>query len=258
MPTLVGLRRRGFTPDAIRNFILDTGLSRTNSTTSYDMLEHFLREDLKLKAKRVMAVVDPLKVIITNYEGDVEYLDASNNSENEVLGSRKIAFSKEIYIEKEDFIPEKPNKHWKRLAKGVEVRLMNAYFIQCNDIVYEDDGSIKEIHCTYDPATKSGSGFQDRKPNGTIHYVEATTALKAKFQLFESLLIDDDTKESFLDRLNPDSWVNVNGYVEASLSNVKPHEKFQFVRNGYFSLDYASSKESLVFNRTVSLKTSFK
>ncbi|HOI46205.1 MAG TPA: glutamine--tRNA ligase/YqeY domain fusion protein [Bacilli bacterium] len=258
MPTLVGLRRRGFTPDAIRNFILDTGLSRTNSTTSYEMLEHFLREDLKLKAKRVMAVIDPLKVVITNYEHGIEYLDAHNNSENEELGTRKIAFSKNLYIEREDFIEEKPNKHWKRLAKGVEVRLMNAYFITCNDVIYDSDGSIKEIHCTYDPLTKSGSGFNERKPNGTIHYVEASTAIEATFNLFDSLLIDDESKESFLDRINPNSWTVQKGYVETSCYNTLPEDKFQFVRNGYFSTDYDSKENALIFNRTVSLKSSFK
>lgn len=258
MPTLVGLRRRGFTADSIKNFIVDTGLSRTNSTTSYDMLEHFLREDLKLKVMRAMVVVDPVKVVITNYGEGVEYLEAPNNSENEELGTRKIAFSKKIYIEKDDFIAEKPNKHWKRLAKGEEVRLMNAYFIKCNNIVYEADGSIKEIHCTYDPATKSGSGFNERKPNGTIHYVEASTSVPAQFNLLESLILNDESKESFLDRVNPDSWKIMNGFVEASLKEVSPGEKFQFVRNGYFSADYESTKTKLIFNRTVSLKTSFK
>lgn len=259
MPTLAGLRRRGFTPDAIKNFILSTGLSKINSTVEYSMLEHFVREDLKLETTRPMAVINPLKVVITNYEeGKVEYLDAHNNTENEALGSRKIAFSRHIYIEQEDFIPEKPNKKWKRLAKDVEVRLMNAYFIKCNEIIYNEDGSIKEIHCTYDPETKSGTGFEGRKPNGTIHFVEATTALPATFNLFEPLILDEKVSaENFIERLNPNSWVKVNGYVEASLANTQPGDKYQFIRNGYYTTDKESKGNELIFNRTVSLKSSF-
>ena len=259
MPTLAGLRRRGFTPDAIKNFILSTGLSKINSTVEYSMLEHFVREDLKLETTRPMAIINPLKVVITNYEeGKVEYLDAHNNAENEALGSRQIAFSRHIYIEQEDFIPEKPNKKWKRLAKDVEVRLMNAYFIKCNEIIYNEDGSIKEIHCTYDPETKSGTGFEGRKPNGTIHFVEATTALPATFNLFEPLILDEKVStENFIERLNPNSWVKVNGYVEASLSNTQPGDKYQFIRNGYYTTDKESKGNELIFNRTVSLKSSF-
>ena len=259
MPTLVGLRRRGFTKDAIKNFILSTGLSKINSTVDYSMLEHFVREDLKLTTTRPMAVVNPLKVVITNYpEGQVEYLDAHNNTENEELGSRKIAFSRNLYIEQEDFIPEKPNKKWKRLAKDVEVRLMNAYFIKCNDILYNEDGSIKEIHCTYDPETKSGSGFDARKPNGTIHFVEATTALQATFNLFEPLILDEKVStDNFIERLNPTSWVKQIGYVEASLANTTPGDKYQFIRNGYYTTDKDSKGNDLIFNRTVSLKSSF-
>ena len=202
---------------------------------------------------------NPLKVVITNYEeGKVEYLDAHNNAENEALGSRKIAFSRHIYIEQEDFIPEKPNKKWKRLAKDVEVRLMNAYFIKCNEIIYNEDGSIKEIHCTYDPETKSGTGFEGRKPNGTIHFVEATTALPATFNLFEPLILDEKVSaENFIERLNPNSWVKVNGYVEASLANTQPGDKYQFIRNGYYTTDKESKGNELIFNRTVSLKSSF-
>ena len=186
LSTLVGLRRRGFTADAIKNFIIDTGLSRTNSTTNYEMLEHFLREDLKLKAERRMAILEPLKVIITNYpEGQIEWVDAENNTENEAMGTRKMAFGREVYIEREDFLEEKPNKKWKRLSLGLEVRLMNAYFIKCNEVIKDAEGNILELHCTYDPQTKSGSGFNERKPNGNIHYVEATTAKKATFNLFE-------------------------------------------------------------------------
>lgn len=258
MPTLVGLKRRGFTPEAIKNFIVETGLSRINSTVSTEMLDHFLREDLKLKAERAMAVLNPLKVIITNYpENKIEYLDVLNNVENEELGSRKIAFSNELYIDRDDFIPEKPNKHWKRLAKDIEVRLFGAYFIKCNEIIYENN-EIKEIHCTYDEQTKSGSGFDERKPNGTIHYVEAKTAKKAKFMLYEPLLIEDASDESFLERLNPNSIEVKEGFVEESLGKTQKGEKYQFLRTGYFATDYDSTSEQLIFNRITALKSSVK
>lgn len=259
MPTLVGLRRRGFTPDAIKKFILDTGLSRINSTVSSEMLEQCLREDLKMKTIRPMAVLNPLKVTITNYpEGKIEFLDAINNVENEELGSRKIAFSKHLYIDKEDFIPEKPNKHWKRLAKDVEVRLYHAYFIKCTDIIYDNDGNITEILCTYDEATRSGSGFNERKPNGTIQFVEATTCKKAQFRLFEPLMLEEFKEETFLDSINPNSLKIVNGYVEEYLGDTKPMDKYQFIRVGYFQTDYDSTKDNLIFNRTVELKSTFK
>ena len=259
MPTLVGLKRRGFTPDAIRNFILSTGLSKINSTVDYEMLEHFLREDLKLKAIRPMAVLNPLKVVITNYPEDkIEELDCINNQEAPELGSRKITFSNTIYIEQDDFLPEKPNKNWKRLSLGLEVRLMHAYFIKCNEIIYNEDGSIKELRCTYDPLTKSGTGFNERKPNGTIHYVDAKTALPATFNIFEPLILDAKvSSENFKERLNPNSWVKVEGYVEASLKNSIPLTHYQFVRCGYFVTDYESKGDRLVFNQTVSLKSSF-
>ena len=259
MPTLVGLKRRGFTPDAIRNFILSTGLSKINSTVDYEMLEHFLREDLKLKAIRPMAVINPLKVVITNYPEDrIEELECINNQEAEELGSRKITFSNTLYIDQDDFLPEKPNKNWKRLSLGLEVRLMHAYFIKCNEIIYNEDGSIKELHCTYDPLTKSGSGFNERKPNGTIHYVDAKTALPATFNLFEPLILDAKvSSENFKERLNPNSWVKKDGYVEASLKNTKPLDHYQFVRCGYFVTDYETKGDRLVFNQTVSLKSSF-
>lgn len=261
MPTLVGLRRKGFTPEAIKEFILYTGLSRINSTTDAENLDYFLREDQKLKATRPSAVLNPLKVVITNYpEGQVEWLDAPENMENEQLGTRKIAFGKYLYIEKEDFVEEKPNKKWKRLAKDVEVRLMHAYFIKCNEVIKDEDGEIIEIHCTYDVATKSGSGFNERKPNGTIHFVEATTACKAQFNLFNPLIWDatEETKHlSFIERLNKDSWEVVHGYVEASLANSEVGTHYQFLRNGYYCTDKLSSKDNLIFNRTCGLKTSF-
>ena len=259
MPTLVGLRRRGFTPDAIKNFIRSTGLARINSTVDYAMLEHFLREDLKLKTNRIMAVIDPVKVIITNYpEGIVEYLEANNNPENEDFGTRKVAFSRELYIEREDFMLEKPNKHYKRLALGLEVRLYHAYFIKANDVVYDEDGNIKEIHCTYDPETKSGSGFNARKPNGTIHFVEATKARPATFNLFEPLILDEDESKDLLERINPNSWQISSGYVENFKENFEVGDKFQFVRNGYYAVDKTSKNDKLVFNRIVALKSSVK
>ena len=261
MPTLVGLRRKGFTPEAIKEFILYTGLSRINSTTDAENLDYFLREDQKLKATRPSAILDPLKVVITNYpENQIEWLDAPENMENEELGNRKVAFGKYLYIEKEDFVEEKPNKKWKRLAKDVEVRLMHAYFIKCNEVIKDENGEIVEIHCTYDPATKCGLGFDERKPNGTIHYVEATTALNATFNLFNPLIFDatEETKHlSFIERLNPSSWEVKKGFVEASLKDSKVGSHYQFVRNGYYCTDKDSTSDNLVFNRTCGLKSSF-
>ncbi len=259
MPTLVGLRRRGFTPNAIREFILSTGLSKINSTVDYGMLEHFLREDLKLTTIRPNVVINPLKVVITNYEeGKVEYLDAPNNSENPELGSRKISFSRNLYIERDDFIEEKPNKHWKRLAKGIEVRLMHAYFIKCNEVIKDENGEIVEIHCTYDPLTKSGTGFNERKPNGNIHFVDASSAIPAKFNLFEPLILDEKVStDNFIERVNPNSWVVKEGFVEESLKDTLPEDKYQFIRNGYYVTDYNSKKDELIFNRIAELKSSF-
>ena len=261
MPTLVALKRKGFTPEAIRNFILYTGLSRINSVTNAEELDNFLREEQKMKATRPMAVLKPLKVVIDNYlEDKIEYLEASNNMENPDLGTRQIAFGKYLYIEQDDFIEEKPNRKWKRLSIGDEVRLMHAYFIKCNSVVKDDNGNVVELHCTYDPETKSGSGFEGRKPNGTIHYVEATTALKATFKLFEPLIFDETPEtegKSFLERMNPNSLVVLNGYVEASLISTKPLDRYQFIRNGYYCTDKESTKDNLIFNRTCPLKSSF-
>ena len=261
MPTLVALKRKGFTPGAIRSFILYTGLSRINSVTNAEELDNYLREEQKLIATRPMAVLNPLKVVIDNYpEGQVEYLEASNNMENPELGTRKIAFGKYLYIEKEDFIEEKPNRKWKRLSLDDEVRLMHAYFIKCNSVTKDNDGNIVELHCTYDVETKSGSGFEGRKPNGTIHFVEVTTALKATFNLYEPLVFDEteETKnKSFIERLNPNSWVKLEGFVEASLKDTKPLDRYQFIRNGYYCTDKESTEEHLIFNRTCPLKSSF-
>ena len=262
MPTLCGLRRRGFTAESIKNFILSTGLSRVNSTVDYGSLEEELRNDLKLKCIRPNVVMDPIKVIIDNYpEGQIEYLDCPNNPEAEELGSRQIAFSREVYIEREDFIEEKPNKKWKRLALGVEVRLMHAYFITANSVEKDENGKITTIHATYDPQTKSGSGFNERKPNGNIHFVEATTAQPAEFRLFEPLMVDETEENKnldFMERLNPESKMILNGYAESYLATTKPLDHYQFVRNGYYVTDLDSTEDKLVFNRTCGLKSSFK
>ena len=261
MPTLCGLRRRGFTPDSIRNFILGTGLSRVNSTVESDQLDEELRNDLRLKALRPNAVINPVKVIIDNYpEGKVEWLDAPNNPENEEAGTRKISFSREVYIERDDFIEEKPNKKWKRLALGVEVRLMKAYFITATSVEKDKDGNITVIHATYDPETKSGE-FDGRKPNGNIHFVDASTAIPAEFRLFEPLMLDETEENKdldFMERLNPDSMHVYNGFVEAFLKDTKPLDHYQFIRNGYYCTDKDSNESKLVFNRTCGLKSSFK
>ncbi len=259
MPTLAGFRRRGYTKDSIISFILSTGLSRINSTVSSEMLETSLRNDLNQKVKRVNAVIDPLKIIITNYpENKKEWFEVEYNQDNLDLGNRKIAFGREVYIEREDFLEEKPNKKWKRLSLGLEVRLMHAYFIKCNEVVKNPDGSIKELLCTYDPLTKSGSGFSERKPNGNIHFVEATTAIPAQFNLFEPLLLDSDGKKDLFSRLNPNSWQEFQGFVEPALENTFPLERFQFIRKGYFATDYDSNKNQYIFNRIVELKSSIR
>ena len=259
MPTLAGLKRRGYTKEAIKDFILSTGLSRVNSTVSSEMLENAVRSDLNYKVKRVHGVMNPLKVTITNYpEGAIEWIDVPYNPDNDALGSRKIAFGKHLYIERDDFIEQKPNKKWKRLALDIEVRLMRAYFIKCHEVIKDDNGEIIELLCTYDPETKSGSGFNERKPNGNIHYVEATTSLQADINLFEPLLLDSDSKKDLFERLNANSWVTMHGFVEVGVKDTQAGEKFQFIRNGYFATDYESTKDHLVFNRTVELKSRFK
>ena len=260
MPTLTGMRRRGITPEAIKAFILSTGLSRINSTVEGDMLDHFVREDLKLKVNRIMAVKNPLKVTITNYPEDkIEYLPASNNPENEELGSRTITFSKHLYIEKEDFAVEKPNRQFKRLALGLEVRLMHAYFIKANEVKYDENGEVVEVLCTYDEKTLSGSGFNERKPNGNIGFVDASSAMPATFNLFEPLILDsEDETLSFMDRINPNSWKTSEGFVEKG--SYKVGDKFQFIRDGYYCVDNDTTEDNtkLVFNRIVSLKSSKK
>ncbi len=260
LPTLVGLKRRGYTPESIKNFILDAGLSRLNSTTPAEKLDYFLREDLKNKVPRKNAVLNPLKLVITNYpENQVEQLDVAENSDNPDLGSRKLPFSKVVYIEREDFTDQPYDKNYKRLAKGLEVRLMHGYFVKCHDVIYENN-QIKEIHCTYDIETKSGSGFNARKPNGNIHFVEASTAIKAEFRLFGNLILNPDEVDenaSITEKFNEKSIEIKHGFVEPSLVKYGAEAKFQFVRNGYFSQDKDSKPGMLVFNRIAELKSSF-
>lgn len=264
MPTISGLRRRGYTPEAIKAFVYEAGISKAYGAIDVKMLEHFVREDLKLKAPRTMAVVDPLKVVITNYpEGQTELLDAENNSENEEMGHRQIPFSREIYIERDDFMEDPPSKYF-RLFPGNEVRLKHAYFIKCHDVIKDENGEVKEIHCTYDPETKSGSGFTGRKVKGTIHWVDASAAVPAEFRLYEPLILDEEPEDEgaeekpFLERINPNSLTIKHGFVEPGMKDAKPHDKFQFFRHGYFNVDPKYSKPGHpVFNLIVSLKSSF-
>ncbi|MBR4210415.1 MAG: glutamine--tRNA ligase/YqeY domain fusion protein [Lachnospiraceae bacterium] len=259
--SISGLRRRGYTPEAIKMFVDMCGVSKANSTADYAALEYCIREDLKLKRSRVMAVLNPLKLIIDNYpEDQIEYLDAPNNLENEELGSRKVPFGRELYIEQEDFMEVPPKKYF-RLFPGNEVRLMNAYFVTCTDVVKDADGNVVEVHCTYDPETKSGSGFNGRKVKGTIHWVAAKTALEVTARLYENII--DEEKGVYNEdgslNLNPNSLTTLTCFVEPSLAEAKPYESFQFVRNGYFCVDYKDSEPGKpVFNRIVSLKSSFK
>jgi glutaminyl-tRNA synthetase len=263
MPTISGLRRKGYTADAIKSFVRELGVSKTAGIVDTQMLEHFMREDLKLKAPRTMGVIDPLKVVITNYpEGQVEMLDAEINPEVPEMGIRQIAFSREIYIERDDFMENPPAKYH-RLFPGNEVRLKHAYFIKCEEVIKDADGNVIEIHCTYDPETKSGTGFTGRKVKGTIHWVEATQAVPAEFRLYEPLILDetneDEEDKSFLEKVNPNSLEILNGFVETNMKEVQPQDKFQFFRHGYFNVDpKLTSAEKIVFNRIVSLKSSFK
>lgn len=260
MPTVSGLRRRGFTPESIRSFIRELGVSKSSGTVDSKYLDHFLREDLKLKAPRTMGVLKPLKVVITNYpEGQVEWLDAEINPENPEMGTRQIPFSREIYIEQDDFMEEPPKKYF-RLFPGNEVRLKHAYFIKCNDFVKDENGNVVEVHCTYDVETKSGSGFTGRKVKGTLHWVDATHAVPAEFRLYEPLVLDEaeDGEGEFLDHLNPSSLIVEQGFIEPNMKDIKPHDKFQFFRHGYFNVDPKHTTEDhIVFNLIASLKSSF-
>ncbi len=261
MPTISGLRRRGYTPTSIRNFCREIGVAKVDSTVDEQLLEHFIREDLNSKAPRTMGILRPLKVVITNYpENQVEMLEIENNPDDETMGKRQVPFSREIYIEQEDFMEEPPKKYF-RLFPGNEVRLKGAYFIKCNDFVKDENGNVIELHCTYDPETKSGSGFTGRKVKGTIHWVDASSALPAEFRLYEPLIKDDELDENkdFLDCINPNSMEILQGYVEDNMKDATKGQSFQFFRHGYFNVDTKySTKEKLVFNRIVSLKSSFK
>lgn len=262
MVTISGLRRRGYTPESIKNFVELCGVSKANSSVDYAMLEYCIREDLKMKAPRLMAVLDPIKLVIDNYpENQIEYLDASNNLENPELGVRQIPFGRELYIERADFMEEPPRKYF-RMFPGNEVRLMNAYFVKCTGCVKDENGNVIEVHGTYDPASKGGNSPDGRKVKGTIHWVAAETAGKAEVRLYENIVDEEKGK------LNADGTLNLNPnsltvlkdcYVEPMLKEANPDDKFQFVRNGFFCVDHKDSKDgALVFNRVVSLKSSFK
>ena len=260
--SIAALRRRGFTPESIKMFVELCGVSKANSSVDYAMLEYCIREDLKLKRSRVMAILDPVKLIIDNYpEGQIEELEAPNNMENETLGTRKVPFGKELYIEREDFMVEPPKKY-KRLYPGNEVRLMNAYFVTCVGYDNDEDGNVTAVHCTYDPASKGGNSPDGRKVKGTIHWVSAQDNVQAEVRLYENII--DEEKGVYNEdgslNLNPNSLtVLKNCYVEKSLKDAKAYDSFQFVRNGFFCVDAKDSKEgALVFNRIVSLKSSFK
>lgn len=259
--SIAALRRRGFTPESIKMFVELCGVSKANSSVDYAMLEYCIREDLKLKRSRVMAILDPVKLIIDNYpEGQIEELEAPNNMENETLGTRKVPFGKELYIEREDFMVEPPKKY-KRLYPGNEVRLMNAYFVTCVGYDTDEDGNVTAVHCTYDPASKGGNSPDGRKVKGTIHWVSAQDNVQAEVRLYENII--DEEKGVYNEdgslNLNPNSLtVLKNCYVEKSLKDAKAYDSFQFVRNGFFCVDAKDSKEgALVFNRIVSLKSSF-
>ena len=263
--SLSALRRRGYTPESIKKFVELVGVAKANSSVDYAMLEYCIRDDLRLKKSRIMAVLDPIKLIIDNYpEGQVEYLDAPNNLENPELGSRKLAFERELYIEREDFMEEPPKKYY-RLFPGNEVRLMNAYFVKCESFVKDENGKVIEVHCTYDPETKSGSGFEGRKVKGTIHWVPVHHCVNATVKLYENLVDEEKGvyNEDGTMNINPNSLTVVdNCYIEEIVKDAKPLDSFQFVRNGFFCVDGRDGqpidKDRLVFNRIVSLKSSFK
>jgi glutaminyl-tRNA synthetase len=260
--SIAALRRRGYTPESLRMFVDLVGVSKANSSVDYAMLEYCIREDLKLKKPRMMAILDPIKLVIDNYpENTIEYLDVANNLENPELGERKVPFGKELYIEREDFM-EEPIKKYFRLFPGNEVRLMNAYFVTCTGCEKDEDGNVTVVHCTYDPETKSGSGFEGRKVKGTIHWVASSTAVQAECRLYENIVDEEKGKlnEDGSLNLNPNSLIILkNCYVEPGLLSAKAYDSFQFVRNGFFCVDCKDSEpDHLVFNRIVSLKSSFK
>ena len=263
MPTISGVRRRGYTPESIRNFCREIGVSKADSTVDSQLLDHFLREDLQPKAPLAMAVINPLKLVITNYPEDrSEMIELENIAKDETAGTREIPFSRELYIERDDFM-EEPVAKYRRFFPGNEVRLKGAYFVKCTDVIKDENGNVIEIHGTYDPETKSGSGFTGRKVKGTVHWVDAKTALPCEFRLFEPLILDNDPENEgkhFLEQINPNSLTVLQGFVEPTqVKDAKPLDKFQFVRNGFYSVDTKyTTPEKLVFNRIVPLKSSFK
>ena len=263
MPTISGVRRRGYTPESIRNFCAEIGVSKADSKVDSQLLEHFLREDLQQKAPLAMAVLNPLKLVITNYpENESEMIELENIAKNEEAGTREVPFSRELYIERDDFM-EEPIPKYRRFFPGNEVRLKGAYFVKCTDVIKDENGNVVEIHGTYDPETKSGSGFTGRKVKGTVHWVDAKTAVSAEFRLFEPLILDDAPENEgkhFLEQINPKSLEIKEGFIEpTAIKDAKPLDKFQFVRNGFFSVDTKyTTPEKLVFNRIVPLKSSFK
>ena len=260
--SLSALRRRGFTPESIRMFMDLVGISKSQSSVDYAMLEYCIREDLKLKADRMMAVLDPVKLIIDNYpEGQVEYFDIENNQENPDAGTRKVAFGRELYIDREDFMEEPPKKYF-RLFPGNEVRLKNAYFVKCVDYKKDENGRVTEVHCTYDPETRSGSGFEGRKVKGTIHWVLAESAVDAEVRLYENIVDEEKGKlnEDGSLNYNPNSLTILNNCkLEAAFAKAQKGDAFQFLRHGYFCVDIKDTTEDkLVFNRIVSLKSSYR
>ena len=259
MPTICGLRRRGYTPESIRFFADKVGVAKRDNVIDLSLLEFCLREDLNKRAERRMAVLNPLKVVITNYpEGKFEELQATNNHEDETAGKRSVPFGREIYIERDDFMEDPPKKFF-RLAPGTEVRFRYAYFVTCNEVIKDSQGNITELRCTYDPASKGGNSPDGRKVKGTIHWVSAKQAIKAEIRLFDRLFLKQDPDDvpegvDWKTGLNPDSLKVITGYLEPSLENLKPLDKFQFERMGYFSVDYDSKPGKLIFNRTATLK----
>ena len=261
--SIAALRRRGFTPESIKKFVELCGVSKSNSSADYAMLEYCVREDLKIKKPRMMAVLDPIKLVIDNYpEGESELLEAANNMENPELGTHQVPFGRELYIERDDFMEEPPKKYY-RLFPGNEVRLMHAYFVKCTGFEKDENGNVTVVHCTYDPETKAGSGFSARKVKGTIHWVPVKEAVQVEARLYENIVDEEKgvyNEEDGSLNLNPNSLtVKKECFVEPAIAGAKPYDSFQFVRNGFFCVDYKDSKEdALVFNRIVSLKSSFK
>ena len=259
--TISALRRRGYTPDSLKRFVELSGISKANSSSDYELLEYCIREDLKLKCKRMMAIIDPIKLVIENYPDDkIEEFDIPYNVENESLGSRKIKFSKELYIERDDFMIDPPNKYF-RLFVGNEVRLMGAYFVKATRYETDKDGNVTTVYATYDPETRQDGRTIDRKVKGTIHFVDAKSSIPVTIKLFENLVDEEKGKlnEDGTVNYNPNSLTIKNGFIEEELKNAKAFDSFQFVRNGYFNVDYKDTKDnSLVFNQIVGLKSSFK